>query len=219
MTLLSKYRGEEQLNVDIMLTLTALMVRAEFCKKVYDAGGIDLIKNVMETFANSDKIIRQGFKLIKSLAGDDECKEHLIVKGYTEVLRDSILANMESAGTVTAGLAAIAAMTLRSPQNSKALFDAGIPEVIVAAMKHHSEQKAVQKAGSWAIRNMVSRSQYQCAKFIDLGAEEVLHQNLEKFKDTQYDVKAALRDLGCNLVFKEEWTGKGGALTTGKIRE
>lgn len=66
---------------------------------------------------------------------------------------------------------------------------------------------------------MVSRSQYQCAKFIELGAEKVLNQNLEKFKDTQYDIKAALRDLGCNLTFKEEWTGKGGALTTGKIRE
>lgn len=49
-----EYRGEEQLNLDILLTLTALMVRAEFCKKVDDAGGIDLIKNVMETFANSD---------------------------------------------------------------------------------------------------------------------------------------------------------------------
>lgn len=30
------------------------MVRSEFCKKVDDAGGLDLIKSVMETFTNSD---------------------------------------------------------------------------------------------------------------------------------------------------------------------
>lgn len=40
------------------------------------------------------KIIRQGFKLIKALAGDDECKSYLITKGYPAVLRDAILANM-----------------------------------------------------------------------------------------------------------------------------
>lgn len=30
------------------------MVRAEFCKKVEDAGGLDLIKTAMETFGTSD---------------------------------------------------------------------------------------------------------------------------------------------------------------------
>lgn len=66
---------------------------------------------------------------------------------------------------------------------------------------------------------MVSRSKYQTSKFLELGIEEVLQEDLAKFKDIEYDIKAALRDLGCKVTLKEEWTGKGGALTTGGIRK
>lgn len=62
---------------------------------------------------------------------------------------------------------------------------------------------------------MVSRSRYQNEGFIELGIEEILQHNLKKFKEIEYDTKAALRDLGCKVTFKEEWTGKGGALTSG----
>lgn len=62
---------------------------------------------------------------------------------------------------------------------------------------------------------MVSRSRYQNKSFFELGIEEILQNNLKKFKEIEYDTKAALRDLGCNVTFKEEWTGKGHALTSG----
>lgn len=62
---------------------------------------------------------------------------------------------------------------------------------------------------------MVSRSRYQNELFRQLGIEEILQNNLVKFKEIEYDTKAALRDLDCKVNFKEEWTGKGGALTSG----
>lgn len=62
---------------------------------------------------------------------------------------------------------------------------------------------------------MVSRSRYQNESFIELGIEDILQDNLKKFKEIEYDTKAALRDLGCKVSLKEEWTGKGGALTSG----
>lgn len=62
---------------------------------------------------------------------------------------------------------------------------------------------------------MVSRSKYQRTKFLELGVEELLQEDLKKFKEIDYDIKAALRDLECKVTLKEEWTGKGGALTTG----
>lgn len=62
---------------------------------------------------------------------------------------------------------------------------------------------------------MVSRSRYQNKCFFELGIEEILQNNIKKFKEIEYDTKAALRDLGCNVTLKEEWTGKGGALTSG----
>ncbi|XP_030748210.1 armadillo repeat-containing protein 6 homolog [Sitophilus oryzae] len=215
MDLLSKFRGEELLNFDILLTLTSLMVRTEFCKKVEDANGLELIKSVMHTYSHNEKIVRQCFKLLKSLAGNDECKVHIVQHGFVPVIIQSLTPTTYCATTVTAGLSCVAALTLRSPENSKALFDHGITQVIINIMKQHADQKEVQKTGSWAIRNMVSRSKYQCKTFLDLGAEEVLQKALKSFKNIEYDIKAALRDLGCKVKLKEEWTGKGGALTTG----
>lgn len=116
---------------------------------------------------------------------------------------------------MAAGLSCVAALSLRSPNNSKAFYETGLPEVIADILKLHPDQKTVQKNASWAIRNMVSRSRYQNQKFIDLGVEDLLKNALEKFKEIEYDLKAALRDLGCEVAFKEEWTGKGGLLTSG----
>lgn len=86
-------------------------------------------------------------------------------------------------------------------------------------MKLHPEDANVQKNSSWAIRNMVSRSRYQNKKFLELGAEDILQTNLRKFTKFEYDMKAALRDLGCHVNLKEEWTGKGGLLTTEEDKE
>lgn len=62
---------------------------------------------------------------------------------------------------------------------------------------------------------MVSRSRDQCPRFLELGVEQVLQDALKKYKkECEFDLKAALRDLGCNVELKEEWTGKGGKITT-----
>lgn len=61
---------------------------------------------------------------------------------------------------------------------------------------------------------MVSRSRYQNQKFLELGVEEILKRDLVRFKKFEYDMKAALRDLGCDVKLKEEWTGVGGLLNT-----
>lgn len=105
-------------------------------------------------------------------------------------------------------------MTLRSVDNSKAFYDAGTSEVIIDCMKLHSDDVSIQKNGSWAVRNMVSRSRYQNDKFLSLGIEDILKEDLAKFPAIEFDIKSALRDLGCNVNLKEEWTGKGGKLTT-----
>lgn len=64
-----------------------------------------------------------------------------------------------------------------------------------------------QRNGAWAIRNMVSRSREQCPTFLAHGAEGVLTNAMVDHPDVAYDIKSALRDLGCNVTFKEEWTG------------
>lgn len=54
---------------------------------------------------------------------------------------------------------------------------------------------------------MVSRSRDQCPAFLSHGIEDILKQSMDAFPDVLYDMKAALRDLGCEVTLKEEWTG------------
>ncbi|RZC41228.1 hypothetical protein BDFB_006691 [Asbolus verrucosus] len=167
--LINKFKADASIINDLMLTLSSLLVRAEFCIKVEETGGVELMQDVMTTFMKNDNVVQ----------------------------------------TASAGLNCVAALSLRCPENSKALFEAGLPEVIINVMRKHPDEKSVQRPASWAIRNMVSRSRYQNKHFLELGAEELLQKNLAKFKEFEYDTKAALRDLECDVELKEEWTGPG----------
>lgn len=213
-SLLGKFKKDNALINDLLLTLSALLVRTEFCKKVEDAGGIEIIHEAMNNFKENDKIVKQCLKVLKALAGNDECKTHIIQRGIAPDIVLVMTQHRKTAQTALCGLACIAALTLRCPDNSKALYEAGAPEIIIQVLQIHPDNEILQKNGSWAIRNMVSRSRYECKKFLDLGAESVLKTAMKKFKKSEYDIKAALRDLGCNVELKEEWTGKGGRIST-----
>ena len=67
----------------------------------------------------------------------------------------------------------------------------------------------LQRNGCWAIRNIVSRSRDLCGVFLKAGAEEIINSVIRTHKECEYDAKSALRDLGCKVEFKEQWTGKG----------
>lgn len=79
--LLETFKSDEGLVSELMLTLASLLVRAEFCKIVQDAGGIDFLLEALITFAGKEQVVKQGLKLIKALAGNDDCKYYIIRKG------------------------------------------------------------------------------------------------------------------------------------------
>lgn len=101
----------------------------------------------------------------------------------------------------------IATLTLRSKENSEALVSAGIVEEIVESMKLHMQSKPIQRNGAWAIRNIVSRSRHLCDQFLKFGVEDVLNEAMSLHQSAGQDIKSALRDLGCKVSLKEEWTG------------
>lgn len=53
---------------------------------------------------------------------------------------------------------------------------------------------------------MISRSRHQCETFLKYDAEDVLNEALKTHPSVEHDIKSALRDLGCKLILKEEWT-------------
>lgn len=54
---------------------------------------------------------------------------------------------------------------------------------------------------------MVSRSREQCDTWLSYGVEDVLNAAMVEHPSVVTDIKAALRDLGCKVELKEEWTG------------
>lgn len=110
-------------------------------------------------------------------------------------------------GIAKAALACISILALRVKENSTALFECGIADSIIEAMRAHPNSKFVQRNAAWSIRNMVSRSREQCETFINLGAESLLQDATKNHPSIVHDTKAALRDLGCTVQLNEEWKG------------
>lgn len=205
--LLTKFKGNQDVISDIFLTIAALTVRNEFCLIVEEAGGIKQILDAMVEFQDSSKIIRESFKLLKALAGNDTVKYQIIQNGASPLIESSLNRFKADETIAKHGLICVSTLALRVKDNSTKLFESGIAETIVETMKIHENNKLIQRNGAWAIRNMVSRSKEQCENWVSLGAEDVLNGALQQHPSIAQDVKSALRDLGVKVKLLEEWKG------------
>lgn len=156
------------------------------------------------------KLVREGFQLLKALAGNDVVKKRIIEHGAAPLITDVLCIHKANEPLAKAALMCLATLTLRSRENSAALFATGIADEIVATMQLHPGSKPVQRNAAWAIRNMVSRSRDLCPTFLALDVERALHDAMEAHPTAAQDLKAALRDLNCDVELKEEWTGTSG---------
>ena len=206
--LLTKYKSNQELVCDLFLTIASLTVRNEFCLVVEEAGGLKFIMDVMVEYPSSIKIQRESLKLLKALAGNDAVKSKIIQNGAAPLIESALNSYKDNEVFARHALLCISTLALRDKNNSVALYEAGIAENIIQAMKIHKDSKAVQRNGSWAIRNMVSRSREQCETFINHGAEDVLNTALANHPSIAQDVKSALRDVGLKVLLNEEWKGK-----------
>ncbi|XP_063238491.1 armadillo repeat-containing protein 6 homolog [Bacillus rossius redtenbacheri] len=213
--LAKRFDDAETLN-ELLMTLSALIVRNEFCGMFKDAGGLQLIKGIMEKQLQDKDLMQQCLKLLKVLAGNDDVKAAITSAGAAPLIVLAMNEHLDSAPLVGQACGTIAALTLRSPANSKLLVEQGVADAVLDGMRTHAKVLSVQKQGSWAIRNIVSRDKSLGSAFLQRDAEGVLREALKRHGavyDHEYDIKSALRDLGCDVELRELWTGKGkGAL-------
>ncbi|CRK96437.1 CLUMA_CG009853, isoform A, partial [Clunio marinus] len=206
-SLMTKFKSNPDMLSELMLTIASLTVRNEFCEMIADAGGITLIMDAMVEFQDSIKVIRESFKLLKALAGNDKVKADIIKCGIAPIIESSLNRHKCDETIAKSALVCISTLALRVKDNSSALFEAGIAETVIETLKIHEKNKLVQRNGAWAIRNMVSRSREQCETWMNLGAEDVLSLARKNHPSVDHDTKAALRDLGAKIHLEEEWKG------------
>ncbi|XP_034111731.1 armadillo repeat-containing protein 6 homolog [Drosophila albomicans] len=200
----------EDVNVlsDLLLTIGTLAVRQELCTLIDDAGGLKLIFDIMKANLNQERLNREALKLLRALAGHDAVKAHIVQQGVAPIIKELLETHQANENIVSAALACITTLTLRVQEHSAAFFETGIAEIIVETLRRHPKHKIVQRNGAWAIRNMVSRSRNQCESWLSFGVEDLLNAAMAEHPSVAQDIKAALRDLGCKVQLREEWTGK-----------
>ncbi|XP_043233026.1 armadillo repeat-containing protein 6-like [Amphibalanus amphitrite] len=221
-TLLALLKGAAEdaaLAAEVLHAATKLCVRQEFCEQFAESGGVETMLDVMR--ANPDKVslVGRSFFLIRTLAGSDKVKGHIMKAGAAETIVTTLDTLKTKTSVSEAAFAAIGALTLRSETNAGALAQAGAVPVMVSAMELHPTQPKTQKLACMAIRNMASRSPELRPAFREHGAEKLINAALQSHGPVlDAEARAALRDLDCKVTLKEEWTGHGGALTTGLIK-
>lgn len=205
--LMIKFKDNPDLLAELMLAIAALTVRNEFCQTIAEAGGLTLIMDAMVEFHDNLRVVRESFKLMKALAGNDTVKADLIKKGAAPIIESSFNRHKADETLAKSALVCISTLALRLQDNAMALFETGIAETIIEAMKIHEKSEMVQRNGAWAIRNMVSRAREQCESWMALGAEDVLLAATQNHPTISQDIKASLRDLGAKVHLQEEWKG------------
>ncbi|XP_028030623.1 armadillo repeat-containing protein 6 homolog [Bombyx mandarina] len=209
LTNLLKEKTKPPLAPELMLTMASLLVRHELCKLVADCGPGVLFSVLADNY-ESAAVVQQACKLITALAGHDDVKRDLVRSGIAPVLVTLLSRHANNATACALILRSVAALTLREPAHSEHFLASGAPEAIVHCMKLHPRNAAVQKNACWAIRNIVARCREQNVKFLELGAEALLNSSHELFgNEFGFDIRSALRDLGCDVTLDEQWHGKG----------
>lgn len=204
--LLSEYEDKNVI-CDILLTIASLIVRHEFCVMVEDAGGLTFALDLLKKYPESLKVCGESLKFLRALAGHDGVKHHIVQQGAAPLIHNVLNIHKKNETLAKVALICVSTLTLRVKENSLAFFETAIPETIVETMKIHANSKIVQRNAAWAIRNMVSRCRDQCESFLSCGAEDLLNAAMTEHPTIQQDLKSALRDLGCKVDLKEEWTG------------
>ncbi|EDW48420.1 GM19919 [Drosophila sechellia] len=179
----------------------------ELCTAIDEAGGLKSVFEIMSSNLDEVRLNREALKLLRALAGHDSVKSHIVQQGVAPIIKQLLETHQSNENIVAAALACVTTLTLRVQEHSAAFFDTGIAEVIVEALRAHPKHKIVQRNGAWAIRNMVSRSRNQCETWISFGVEDLLNIAMKEHPSVEQDIKAALRDLGCSVHLREEWTG------------
>ncbi|XP_046441545.1 armadillo repeat-containing protein 6-like [Daphnia pulex] len=213
-SLLTEFQTEKTVISELLPTLSRLAVRNEFCQKIVELGGLEFVMDVLAKYYEDKELVESSFFLIKSLAGNDDVKRE-VSKGNAVPLIAAALGRHKCVASVAEmGCAAIAALCLRTPDNAAAFVANGVGQLVVDILKTHKLKVGVERQASMAIRNIVARRKDLTTVFIEAGVEDLLQTAMKRTQRAPtVEIKAALRDLGCQVQLHEEWTGKGASMT------
>ena len=148
-------------------------------------------------------LVRSVAGLMRNLCADDKRKNKLVQGG---ILHHIVRVMSDDKYNVDAQLmdnaaACLAAISLRSQSNSRAIVECGAIEPLIVGMRKHFDKPAFQRQACLAIRNIAARGGDDMKSvLLGLGIEGVL-RNAGAMQGAVDEAYAALRDLNCEVSF------------------
>eukprot|EP00128_Syssomonas_multiformis_P017053 Colp12_sorted_trinity150504_noHs@29166 len=199
-------KGDWSTMAELISTLGKLAVKNEFCDII--VSGLEIVMDLLKATTHDVELARQCLGFLRAVGGNDDCKERISNNGGVGAILEIVRLHGQNSTVVEQALAALAALTLRSP-NTCAMFAAFEgPSTIVAAMRALPNEAGVQRQACFLLRNLVSRNKDLIPVILEAGAESVIKRAREQHAAQCDEVgKAALRDLGCQVKLEEPWKG------------
>ena len=198
---------------DVCFALKHLAVNDTICKNITKVGGLEATLDVFSKHMEDAVVASRVCSFLKAVARNDENKRILCLRRTqasdpeeSSVARGLglILHSMEThllvPSVVEQAIAAFSVVTLRQPEICERIAEAGMVNLIVAAMSKYPEKPSVQRAAMITLRNMVSSWQNEELKsvILDEGVEPLIRSARAKHPECEDVAFAALRDLGLN---------------------
>ncbi len=163
-------------------------------------GAMTLPAKILAFPQAESSLTRNCLGFMRNLCADDIRKDRLVADGSMRLCVNAMSKEQHSADRTLMehGAACLAAMSLRSPQNSYKIAETGAIEILVKGMRKHPMNGAFQRQCALCMRNIAARCTDLRSNMLDAGAEDVLRAagRLQEAVDEAY---AALRDLGCEV--------------------
>ncbi|TMW69256.1 hypothetical protein Poli38472_001412 [Pythium oligandrum] len=189
-----------------IIVLKQLAITEDNCKKIFELSGLELLFQTMLQHERNLTVVKRCVTVFRNVAAADELKEYIITSGGAAQILVAMQTHIADASMQQHACATLAAIALRSPENSTRLVDLGAPRQLAFAMRKHSSDTAVLRQASLAIRNMVARAPELRARILDEDVEELLRE-AQKYRGCGDEAYAALRDLGCDIQLSSFGTG------------
>lgn len=196
---LDRYRGKPDLLSGWLVVLKQLAVTEENCRKIHELEGLRVVQELMVAHEENLVVVKRCITVYRNVAAADELKEFILRSGGVERVLVSMRVHEADASLQQHACATIAAISLRSPENSVKIVDLGAPRHIAHAMTLHRKNIPLLRQASLAIRNIVARAVDLRARVLEEREIEPLLREAQQYRGCGDEAYAALRDLGCNI--------------------
>eukprot|EP01038_Epipyxis_sp_PR26KG_P005435 gene5435-7528_t len=202
MKLSAAFREEPVIASAALYAARNLITTEEAVQIMSQHGAMELPRAILSYQSADINLVKSVIGLMRNLCADDVRKDKLVMDGTLQLLAFALSNPLVQNDVILVehGLACLAAMSLRSPNNSEKIVSYGAIEIIVNLMHKHKDAQALLRQGCLLIRNIAGRCPEFRSLLLDNGAESIL-RSAGLFPAVTDEAYAALRDLECEVQY------------------